>query len=113
MSLFARNQKQASIGSLALITALCCTSAAANEIPQSTIVRFNTVCANCHEGECSGRLSFQSGAAAARQHMQRYLGPIVDADVAAFFDLLRYTKENCAHYPQAQPDTRQRHVDGR
>ncbi len=35
---------------LALIAALSCTSAAANEIPQSTIIRFNTVCANCHEG---------------------------------------------------------------
>ena len=85
---------------LGLIAALSCTGATGEEIPQSAIVRFNTVCANCHEGECSGRLSFQSGAAAARQHMQRYLGPIVDADVAAFFGLLRYTKENCAHYPQ-------------
>lgn len=96
----ARIQWQALIGLLGLIAALCSTSAAGDEIPQSAIVRFNTVCTNCHEGECSGRLSFSSGAAAARQHMQRYLGPIVDADVAAFFGLLRYIKENCAHYPQ-------------
>ncbi|MFZ1445457.1 MAG: hypothetical protein WAS49_08280 [Candidatus Dechloromonas phosphoritropha] len=48
-------------------------------------------------------MRFQSGTAAARQHMQHYLGPIVDADVAAFFDLLRYTKEKCAHYPQPSP----------
>lgn len=96
----ARTQWQALIGLLGLIVAVFSTNSAGDEIPQSAIVRFNTVCANCHEGECSGRLSFQSGAAAARQHMQRYLGPIVDADVAAFFGLLRYTKENCVHYPQ-------------
>jgi hypothetical protein len=96
----ARTQWQALIGLLGLISALSSTSAAGDDIPQRAIVRFNTICTNCHEGECSGRLSFSSGAAAARQHMQRYLGPIVDADVAAFFGLLRYTKENCAHYPQ-------------
>ena len=99
----ARTTRQALIGAFGLSAALWCASAAGDEIPQSAIVRFNTVCANCHEGECSGRLSFHSGAAAARQHMQRYLGPIVDADVVAFFGLLRYTKENCAHYPQPGP----------
>lgn len=97
----ARIQLQALIGALGLIGTPFCASAAGVEIPQQAIVRFNTVCANCHEGECSGRLSFQSGAAAARQHMQRYLGQIADADVAAFFALLRYTKENCAHYPRS------------
>ena len=31
-------------------------------MPTASVVRFNTVCTNCHEGECSGRLSFHTGA---------------------------------------------------
>ena len=67
---------------LALTLLLCNLHVAAQEIPRPAVVRFNTVCANCHEGECSGRLSFQSG-----------------AEAAALFSLLRYTKEHCSHYP--------------
>lgn len=75
--------------------------AAAEEIPRSAVIRFNTVCANCHEGECSGRLSFQSGVDAARGHMERYLGTITGTDADALFALLRHTKEHCTHYPAA------------
>jgi hypothetical protein len=70
-------------------------------IDSANVVRFNTVCASCHEGECSGRLSFHSGAAAARGHMQRYLGPVSDVDAEQLFGLLRHTKEQCTHYPVA------------
>lgn len=76
-------------------------SVTAGEIPRALVVRFNTVCASCHEGECSGRLSFQSGPDAARGHMERYLGTITDAEANANFALLRHTKEHCAHYPVA------------
>lgn len=69
------------------------------EIPPTTVVRFNTVCANCHEGECSGRLSFQSGMEAARDHLQRYLGPLNERESADLFALLKFTKEQCRHYP--------------
>ncbi|MDP2822905.1 MAG: hypothetical protein Q8O52_09545 [Sulfuritalea sp.] len=64
-----------------------------------TIVQFHTVCNNCHEGQCSGRLSFNSGAAAARSHIERYLGSTNDVQVAALFAMLRRVKETCAHYP--------------
>ncbi len=84
---------------LALTLMLWNLHVAAQEIPRPAVVRFNTVCANCHEGECSGRLSFQSGADAARGHMERYLGKITSAEGAALFSLLRYTKEHCSHYP--------------
>src|SRR5574343_42025 len=68
-----------------------------------SVVRFYTVCAHCHEGECSGRLSFHTGAKEARGHMQRYLGNITDGEAEKLFGLLRYTKEQCAHYPLASP----------
>ena len=73
----------------------------AETIPLASVVRFNTVCSNCHEGECSGRLSFHTGADAARNHMQRYLGSIDAAETEQLFALLRHTKEQCAHYPVA------------
>jgi hypothetical protein len=65
----------------------------------ATIVQFHTVCSNCHEGECSGRLSFDSGAAAARSHIERHLETKDDVHVAALFAMLRHVKENCSHYP--------------
>lgn len=69
------------------------------DIPPATVVRFNTVCANCHEGECSGRLSFQSGMPAALNHLQRYLGALSERESADLFALLKYTKEQCRQYP--------------
>lgn len=76
---------------------------AAESIPAASVVRFYTVCANCHEGECSGRLSFQTGAKEARGHIQRYLGSVADGEAENLFGLLRYTKEQCAHYPLSSP----------
>jgi hypothetical protein len=69
------------------------------DIPPATVVRFNTVCANCHEGECSGRLSFQSGMEAARHHLQRYLGQLSERESVDLFALLKFTKEQCRQYP--------------
>jgi hypothetical protein len=72
------------------------------EVPQAAVVRFSTVCFNCHEGECSGRLSFDSGAQAAHNHVRRYLGvATTPAEIDTLFALLKYTKERCAHYPLA------------
>ena len=79
-------------------------AAAAGAQPQAstaTIVQFYTVCSDCHEGECSGRLSFDSGAAAARSHIERYLGTASDVHVAELFAMLRHVKESCSHYPAA------------
>jgi len=82
-------------------------SAWGEEIPVSTVVRFNTVCTNCHEGECSGRLSFQSGAPAARNHIRRYLGMSSEREIGDLFALLKYTKEKCAPYPLKPPESSQ------
>ncbi len=49
----------------------------------STIVYFNTLCSDCYEGQCTGRLSIDSGSAAARFHIERYLGSTDDLSIAA------------------------------
>lgn len=84
---------------IALIALMLGMPAWGAEIPPSTVVRFNTVCANCHEGECSGRLSFQSGVDAAKNHIRRYLGALSEREVGDLFALLKYTKEKCGQYP--------------
>ena len=50
-----------SFGLMAALAPLCLSTAAAAGIPLAAVVRFNTACARCHEGECSGRLSFDHG----------------------------------------------------
>ena len=70
-----------------------------------TSVIFNTLCAKCHEGECSGRLSFDTGSKAANIHIKRYSGDInISIDERKeFFSLLNYMKKECALY---MPDTK-------
>jgi hypothetical protein len=95
----------ARLAAAALATLALALRAAAAEPPPpasiETIVQFNTVCSNCHEGECSGRLSFDFNAAATRAHIERYLGTTPDAQVSALFAMLRHVKETCGHYPAA------------
>ena len=61
-------------------------------------VIFNTLCAKCHEGECSGRLSFDIGSKAASSHIKRYAGDIniSKGETEEFFSLLNYMKKECA-----------------
>ena len=63
-----------------------------------TSVIFNTLCAKCHEGECSGRLSFDTGSKAASKHIKRYAGDIniSQGETEEFFSLLNYMKIECA-----------------
>lgn len=63
-----------------------------------TAVIFNTLCAKCHEGECSGRLSFDTGSKAASRHIQRYAEDthITKGETEEFFNLLNYMKTECA-----------------
>ena len=75
--------------------------AAAEEIQNistKTAVIFNTLCAKCHEGECSGRLSFDTGGKAANSHIKRYAGDInvSEGETKEFFTLLNYMKKECA-----------------
>jgi hypothetical protein len=68
---------------------------------RKSFVDFNTQCARCHEGECSGRLSFSSGSEGAANHLRRYLGELTEAEINELYGLLRYTKEKCQIYPFA------------
>jgi len=63
-----------------------------------TSVIFNTLCAKCHEGECSGRLSFDTGSQVASSHIKRYAGDtnISKGETEEFFSLLNYMKTECA-----------------
>ena len=63
-----------------------------------TSVIFNTLCAKCHEGECSGRLSFDTGSKTASSHIKRYAGDvnISKGETEEFFSLLNYMKTECA-----------------
>lgn len=65
---------------------------------ESTVI-FNTDCARCHEGECSGRMSFHLPREEADQHIRRHGGELPEAQVRELYDLLRYMKEECAFYP--------------
>jgi len=60
-----------------------------------TAVKFNTICAKCHEGECSGRLSFSSGAKAAYSHINRYTKTSSNTQINEFFNILQYMKKDC------------------
>ena len=101
------NSKRVELGdvwrrAVALLWLVLATLPAARAQPPAAldaVVQFHTVCTECHEGECSGRLSFDSGPAAARAHIERYLGATPEVSIAAFFVMLRHVKETCSHYP--------------
>ncbi len=77
-----------------ITTSLFCTE----NISTKSAVIFNTLCAKCHEGECSGRLSFDTGSQAASNHIKRYVGDtnISKNETKEFFTLLNYMKKECA-----------------
>ncbi|MEA3418197.1 MAG: hypothetical protein U9Q90_02270, partial [Campylobacterota bacterium] len=67
-------------------------------VSTKTAIIFNTLCAKCHEGECSGRLSFDTGSKAANSHIKRYAGDtnVSKGETKEFFTLLNYMKKECA-----------------
>ena len=84
---------------LALFAFFAAFATHAAEIPQSTIIRFNTACARCHEGQCSGRLSFALDHTAAASHIRRYAGEVTVTAQKDLHTLLAYMKQHCAYYP--------------
>jgi len=67
-------------------------------IHTETSVTFNLLCAKCHEGECSGRLSFDTGSKKAANHIKRYANDpdLSKSKITEFFTLLNYMKKECA-----------------
>ena len=84
------------IATLFVLPALVCAS---DNIPFGSSVIFNTTCARCHEGECSGRMSFHLPEEAANQHIRRHGGDLSAENIRQLFKLLRYMKEECSFYP--------------
>jgi hypothetical protein len=77
--------------------------ARADVVSVEAATRFNTVCARCHEGECSGRLSFDLGDLAADNHIRRYGGDVSPEMRRDLYALLAYMKQACAYHPTAVP----------
>lgn len=72
---------------------------AAEEIRLESVIIFNTACARCHEGECSGRLTFHLPRQASDTHIQRYSGKTDPSTTRQLFRLLGYMKAKCSFYP--------------
>ena len=66
-----------------------------------SVVIFNTICAKCHEAQCSGRLSFDDALEKSTKHILRHYGPASEKQwlQKELFEILNYMKEKCAYYP--------------
>ena len=66
-----------------------------------SVIIFNTICAKCHEAQCSGRLSFDDAFERSRNHILRHYNQASGKKYLQkeLFDILSYMKENCAYYP--------------
>ena len=81
-----------------LIVLLAMTAPQATASALATL-RFGTACAQCHEGECSGRLSFARRPEAAYAHIRQYAGPTDDELARQLYDALEQMKADCS-YPE-------------
>jgi len=101
--------RAARAGLVVLLLAEACGPARSGEelpaVDTPVVVSFNVVCAHCHEGECSGRLSFSSGVEGAMEHIRRYAGPVGFRLASQYFRLLERMKADCSIYPFPQAST--------
>lgn len=67
-------------------------------------LRFGTACALCHEGQCSGRLSFARRPEAAYEHIRQYAGPTDDELARQLYDALEQMKADCSYLELPAPD---------
>jgi len=70
-----------------------------------SVVIFNTICAKCHEAQCSGRLSFDEALEQSTNHILRHYQPATGKQwlQKELFDILNYMKVKCAYYPINKP----------
>lgn len=87
----------------ALALTLAASLALAGEPALQSRIVFGTTCARCHEGECSGRLTFDSGAAGAADHIRRHAEALPDGAPVELFQLLEKMKRECAYPPIPVP----------
>jgi len=85
---------------MAAISMLLLPLTASGDIQIESKVIFNTNCARCHEGECSGRLTFHLQNNAVDQHIIRHGGDELSlATIRQLSEVLHYMKEKCSFYP--------------
>ena len=70
-----------------------------------SVVIFNTICAKCHEAQCSGRLSFDDAMSASTGHILRHYNEASGKQwlQKELFEILSYMKKKCAYYPMSIP----------
>lgn len=90
-------------------------SAAEDEAFTESVIIFNTICAKCHEAECSGRLSFDEAFEKSTSHILRHYGQASGKQwlQKELFDILNYMKGKCAYYPMQTPVPLKRVWEGR
>jgi hypothetical protein len=86
---------------------------ASDDMQIESKILFNTACAKCHEGECSGRLSFHLNENAIDQHILRHGGELSLARARQLSDLLSYMKEKCSFYPMSVDITQDGILEGK
>ncbi len=72
---------------------------------RESVIIFNTICAKCHEAQCSGRLSFSDAYDASASHIIRHYGKASEKKwlQKELFSILNHMKVNCAYYPMSVP----------
>lgn len=92
---------------------LLCLAAAApgNAAETAATLRFATACAICHEGECSGRLSFARRPQAAAAHIRQYAGPVDDTLATRLYAALEQMKSACRYAELPLADLARAHAD--
>jgi hypothetical protein len=88
-------------GLVGLLLLISPSFAAEDKAFTESVVIFNTICAKCHEAECSGRLSFDDAFETYTSHILRHYGQASGENrlQKELFDILNYMKRNCAYYP--------------
>ena len=89
-----------------LTTTLSVVGSASAETPAATL-RFSTACSGCHEGECSGRVTFSQRPEATYTHIRQHAGPTDDALAQELHGVLKRMKRDCSYPPLPVPDIEQ------
>jgi len=94
-----------SIAGAVLVLSALCADAEENSGYTESVVIFNTICAKCHEAECSGRLSFDEAFEKSTQHIVRHYERAEGKRwlQKELFEILDYMKAKCAYYPMQGP----------
>ena len=88
-----------------LLLSTCHAVFAADEAFTESVVIFNTICAKCHEAQCSGRLSFDDAMSASSNHILRHYGEASGKQwlQKELFEILNHMKVKYAYYPMNVP----------